>query len=246
MLQRQPGAGSVLENDQIQRTLPNRPLKYYDIILGLFVAVLLISNVASTKILQLGVFTFDGGTLLFPLSYVLCNILTEVYGYRKARKVIWTGFFSAALMAVTLIGVGALQPAEGWEHQEAYEKILGLTPRIVFASLTAYFVGEFVNSFTLAKLKIFTGGRFLWMRTVGSTILGQGLDTAIFISIAFAGVLQLPLLVSVFFSNYIFKILFEIAATPVIYNVVGFLKRSEQVDVYDIDTDFNPFNLKES
>jgi len=246
VLQRQAGAGSVSENDRIQRTLPGRPLKYYDVILGLFVAILLISNVASTKILKLGAFTFDGGTLLFPLSYVLCNILTEVYGFRKARKVIWTGFFSAALMAVTLMVVGALQPADEWEHQEAYETILGLTPRIVLASLTAYFVGEFVNSFTLAKLKIFTGGRFLWTRTIGSTIIGQGLDTAIFISIAFAGVFPLSLLVSVFLSNYIFKIVFEIAATPVIYRVVGFLKRSEKVDVYDIDTDFNPFKLRES
>jgi len=229
----------------VQRKLPDRQLKYYDIILGLFVAVLLISNIASTKIVNLGPFTFDGGTLLFPLSYIFCNMLTEVYGYRKARKVIWTGFFSAALMAVTIMIVGALQPAEGWDHQEAYDKILGLTPRIVLASLSAYFVGEFVNSFTLAKLKVWTKGRYLWTRTIGSTVIGQALDTSIFIIIAFAGVLPVPLLISVFVSNYIFKILFEVAATPATYKVVGFLKRNENVDMYDIDTDFNPFKLKE-
>ncbi len=229
----------------VQTVLPDKQLKYYDIILGLFVAVLLISNVASTKIVKLGAFTFDGGTLLFPLSYIFCNILTEVYGYRKARKVIWTGFFSAALMAVTLLVVGALEPAAGWEHQEAYDKILGLTPRIVIASLTAYFIGEFLNSFTLAKLKVFTKGRFLWVRTIGSTAIGQALDTAIFIAIAFTGVLPVTLLISVFVSNYIFKVLFEVFATPLTYKTVDFLKKNERVDVYDIKTDFNPFHLKE-
>jgi queuosine precursor transporter len=213
--------------------------------LGLFVAVLLISNIASTKIVYLGPFTFDGGTLLFPLSYIFCNILTEVYGFRKARKVIWTGFFSAALMAGVLMIVGALPPAEGWEHQEAYEVILGLTPRIVLASLTAYFIGEFVNSYTLAKLKILTSGKLLWTRTIGSTVIGQALDTSIFILIAFAGVIPPALLLSVFLSNYIFKIAFEVAATPATYRIVSFLKRSEGIDVYDIGTDFNPFSLKE-
>lgn len=233
------------EPGTVQRALPDRPLLYYDIILGLFVAVLLISNVASTKIVELGPFAFDGGTLLFPLTYILCNILTEVYGYRKARKVIWVGFFSAAMMASVLLIVGALPPAEGWEHQESYEKILGLTPRIVVASLTAYFVGEFVNSVTLAKLKVWTRGRYLWLRTIGSTIIGQGLDTLIFITVAFAGVLPASLVMTVFVSNYVFKVLFEVAATPCTYAVVGFLKRREGVDVYDIDTDFNPFKVRE-
>jgi queuosine precursor transporter len=235
----------ALDLRQVQTILPDRQLKYYDIILGLFVAVLLISNVASTKIVKLGAFTFDGGTLLFPLSYIFCNILTEVYGYRKARRVIWTGFFSAALLAVTLLIVGALEPAAGWENQDAYDKILGLTPRIVIASLSAYFIGEFLNSFTLAKLKVFTKGRFLWMRTIGSTVVGQAFDTAIFITIAFTGVLSVSLLISVFISNYLFKILFEVFATPVTYKTISFLKKNERVDMYDIKTDFNPFHLKE-
>jgi queuosine precursor transporter len=232
----------------VQRSIPESVrgrLKYYDIILGLFVAVLLISNIASTKILNLGPFTFDGGTIIFPVSYIFCNILTEVYGYRKARKVIWTGFFGAACMAGVLMLVGALPPAEGWDHQEAYTVILGVTPRIVLASLIAYFAGEFLNSITLAKMKIATRGRFLWSRTIGSTIVGQAVDTSLFLIVAFAGVLPGYLLWSVFVSNYIFKIGFEVFATPVTYRVVGFLKRSEGVDIYDIGTDFNPFTIKE-
>ncbi len=236
------------DHSDVQYEIPDHirgGLKYYDIILGLFVSVLLISNIASTKILVLGPFTFDGGTILFPVSYIFCNILTEVYGYRKARKVIWTGFFSAALMASVLMAVGSLPPAEGWNNQDAYDAILGLTPRIVLASLVAYFTGEFLNSFTLAKLKIRTEGKYLWVRTIGSTVVGQAADTALFISIAFIGVLPWILLATVFISNYVFKILVEILATPLTYRIVGFLKRSERVDVYDLRTDFNPFNLKE-
>ncbi|HBC47794.1 MAG TPA: transporter, partial [candidate division Zixibacteria bacterium] len=163
--------------------------KYYDIILGLFVAVLLISNVASSKILKLGPFTFDGGTILFPVSYIFGDILTEVYGYRNSRRVIWTGFFAALLMSLTFIAVGKLPPASGWENQDAYEKILGLTPRIVIASLVAYFAGEFSNSYTLAKMKILTKGKWLWSRTISSTIIGEGVDTLLFVTIAFYGVL---------------------------------------------------------
>lgn len=219
--------------------------KHLDLITVAFVAVLLISNVASTKILLLGPFTFDGGTILFPLSYIFGDILTEVYGYRASRRVIWLGFASTFLMSVLFMIVGKLPPAPGWANQEAYDKILGLTPRIVAASLIAYFAGEFSNSFTLAKMKIMTGGKRLWMRTIGSTLVGEGVDTALFCTIAFLGALPRSLLVSVILSNYVFKCAFETAATPLTYWVVGFLKRSEGVDHYDRGTDFNPFRLRE-
>lgn len=218
-----------------------RNYKYYDIILGLFVAVLLISNVASTKILKMGPFTFDGGTLLFPISYIFGDILTEVYGYRRSRRVIWTGFFSSLLMSAIFIAVGLLPPASDWGNQEAYDKILGLTPRIVFASLLAYFAGEFSNSYTLAKMKIATGGKWLWTRTISSTLVGEGTDTIIFCMIAFWDVLPNSLLIAVIISNYIFKVGFEVAFTPITYLVVNFLKRNEGSDVFDRGTNFNPF-----
>lgn len=211
--------------------------------MALFVAVLLISNIASAKILDFGPFTFDGGTLLFPLSYIFGDILTEVYGYQRSRRVIWMGFFSAVLMTATLTVVGRLPPAEGWEGQEAYQVILGMTPRIVLGSLIAYWAGEFVNSYTLAKMKVLTQGRWLWTRTIGSTLVGQGVDTALFVLIAFAGVLPTALLGAVILSNYVFKTGLEIVLTPLTYQVVGFLKHAEGIDVYDRTTNFNPFSL---
>jgi len=220
--------------------------RYFDVIMALFVAVLLISNVASAKILDLGPFTFDGGTILFPLSYIFGDILTEVYGYRRSRKVIWTGFGCAGLMSLVFAIVGALPPAQGWEHQAAYEAILGQTPRIVLGSLIAYWAGEFSNSFVLAKLKIITNGQWLWTRTIGSTIVGEGVDTLLFANIAFLGVLPQDLLVALVISNYVFKVGVEVLATPITYAIVTFLKRAEQEDYYDRDTDFNPFALAQA
>jgi uncharacterized integral membrane protein (TIGR00697 family) len=222
---------------------PDKQYKYFDIILGFFVAVLLISNVASTKIVLLGPFTFDGGTLLFPLSYIFGDILTEVYGYARSRRVIWTGFFSALVMSITLIAVGKLPPAPDWPYQQDYLHILGLTPRIVLASLVAYFCGEFTNSYTLARLKLLTHGRYLWIRTIGSTLLGEGIDTLIFILIAFGGVFDSTLIWSIFVSNYIFKVGIEIIFTPLTYWLVNFLKREEDEDFWDYKTNFNPFLL---
>jgi queuosine precursor transporter len=218
--------------------------RYLDLITALFVTVLLISNVASTKILRLGPFTFDGGTILFPVSYIFGDVLTEVYGYRRSRRVIWIGFGCAALLVLVLSVVGALPPAPGWEYQEAYEAILGATPRIVLGSLIAYFAGEFSNSYVLAKMKVWTAGRWLWTRTIGSTIVGQAVDTALFVTIAFAGTLPWSLFWSVILSNYVFKVGLEAAMTPVTYRVTGFLKRTENEDVYDVETDFNPFKVK--
>ena len=217
--------------------------RYFDLIMALFVAVLLISNVASSKILKLGPFTFDGGTILFPISYIFGDILTEVYGYRRSRRVIWVGFACAGLMAGVFALVGSLPPAEGWENQAAYEAILGTTPRIVLGSLIAYFAGEFSNSYTLAKMKILTQGRWLWTRTIGSTLVGEGVDTVLFVTIAFAGTLPWSLFISIIASNYIFKVGLEAAMTPATYRIISFLKHAEKLDVYDTDTDFNPFKV---
>jgi uncharacterized integral membrane protein (TIGR00697 family) len=219
--------------------------RYFDLITGLFVAVLLISNIASSKIVQIWKFTFDGGTILFPLSYIFGDILTEVYGYRKGRRVIWIGFFCALLMSLTLGLIGLIKPASGWEFQEAYMRILGQTPRIVAASLIAYFAGEFSNSYVLAKMKILTKGRWLFTRTIGSTIVGEGIDTIIFVTIAFLGVYANSLVLLIIISNYIFKVSLEIVFTPLTYKIVGFLKRTEKVDWFDYKTDFNPFIFSE-
>ncbi|MEO0800785.1 MAG: queuosine precursor transporter [Cyanobacteria bacterium J06642_2] len=219
-----------------------RAFKHLDTITALFVAVLLISNVTSTKLLDLGAFTFDGGTILFPLSYIFGDILTEVYGYNRSRKVIWLGFISALLMSVTFIAVGALPPAADWPHQESYQAILGLTPRIVVASLIAFFAGEFSNSFTLARLKVMTQGRLLWVRTIGSTLVGQLIDTLLFVAIAFAGLFPNDVIVAIVISNYVFKCGVEALFTPFTYWISSWLKQQEQVDHYDIGTNFNPFH----
>ena len=217
--------------------------RYLDAITAAFVAVLLISNVASTKILEFGPFTFDGGTLLFPMSYIFGDILTEVYGYARARRVIWLGFLAAGLMAGTLAVVGALPPAQGWMHQEAYDAVLGQTPRIILGSLAGYWAGEFSNSVVLATMKIATRGRWLWTRTVGSTLVGQALDSSIFLLVAFGGTLSWPILTAVLLSNYVFKCSVEILFTPATYAIVRYLKRSESTDHYDVGTRFNPFSF---
>ena len=220
-----------------------RSYRWVDLITAAFVGVLIISNIASTKILQMGPFTFDGGTILFPLAYIFGDVLTEVYGYRRSRRVIWTGFFWLFLAAAVFAVVDRLPPAEGWELQDSYHAILGQTPRIVTASLTAYFAGEFTNSFILAKMKILTRGRWLWTRTIGSTLAGEAVDTAVFLSIAFLGVLPLPLLGAVFISNYVFKVGVEVLFTPLTYRITGLLKKLEREDYYDYRTNFNPFSL---
>lgn len=217
--------------------------RYFDLVLATFVAVLLISNVASTKILLLGPFTFDGGTILFPISYIFGDILVEVYGYARARRVIWTGFFFILLMAGVFAIVGALPPAPGWEAQDAYLQILGQTPRIVIGSIAGYTLGSFSNSIVMAVMKMRTRGRWLWMRTISSTLVGEGVDTLAFVLIAFAGTQPWPMLSAVVMSNYLFKVGFEAAATPLTYAITGFLKRAEGQDVFDYGTSLNPFSL---
>lgn len=222
-----------------------RSYRFPDFIMAAFVTVLIVSNIASTKILVLGPFTFDGGTVLFPLAYIFGDVLTEVYGYRASRRVIWTGFACLIVTALTLAVVDLLPPDSGWGLQESFHAILGQTPRIVAGSLLAYWAGEFVNSYVLAKLKVRTAGRWLWTRTIGSTLVGEGVDTAVFLLIAFLGVLPNALLWAIFASNYIFKVGVEAAFTPVTYQVVNYLKRVENEDYYDRETNFNPLALNE-
>jgi uncharacterized integral membrane protein (TIGR00697 family) len=223
----------------------SRNYRYLDFITAFFVAVLLISNTVSVKPVRLWLFTYDGGTILFPLSYIFGDILTEVYGYARSRRVIWLGFSATALMAVMYILIGRLPAAGDWPFQKDYQNILGLAPRIVAASLIAYFSGEFSNSFVLARMKIMTHGRWLWTRTIGSTLVGELVDTMLFVVIAFLGAPGYPtrLLTAIVISNYIFKVGVEVLFTPVTYWAVGFLKRREHEDFYDRQTDFNPFRV---
>jgi uncharacterized integral membrane protein (TIGR00697 family) len=219
-----------------------RAYRFYDLILAAFVAVLMISNVASSKFVRLGPFTFDGGTILFPISYIFGDVLTEVYGYRASRRVIWSGFAATALMAGVFALVGVLPAAEGWTNQEAYRAILGSTPRIVLGSLVAYWAGSFSNAWVLARMKVWSGGRWLWARTIGSTLVGEGVDTLLFVAIAFLGAQPFSLLVSTVISNYVFKCGVEAAFTPLTYRIVNGLKRAERVDYYDRTTNFSPFD----
>lgn len=243
-----------------QRDLERRmPYRYYDMVMALFVTVLLVSNIASSaKIIDWGVelfglrLAFDAGTLLFPISYIFGDVLTEVYGYKRSRRVIWAGFGAAALMALTLRLV-MMMPGEtewqGYAGQAAYEAILGPVSSggIILASLVAYFAGEFSNSYVLAKMKIWTEGRHLWARTIGSTLVGQLVDTVIFIVVATAaGVFPWVIVLTLIVSNYVFKVTIEVLFTPLTYQVVRLLKRVENEDYYDYDTDFNPFKLSAS
>lgn len=220
-----------------------RYYRYIDLVTAAFVGVLIISNIASTKIVQMGPFSFDGGTILFPLAYIFGDVLTEVYGYRRSRRVIWTGFAWIVIAAAVFAIVDALPPAEGWDLQASYHSILGQAPRIVLASLLAYLAGEFSNSFVLAKLKVATAGKWLWMRTIGSTLVGEAVDTIVFLLVAFWGVLTPELLTAVMVSNYVFKVGVEVLFTPVTYRVVNLLKRLEKEDYFDRGTNFNPFQV---
>jgi uncharacterized integral membrane protein (TIGR00697 family) len=223
--------------------------RYFPYVMAAFVAILLLSNIIgaakpSYVVLPGGTqWAFGAGVLFFPVSYIIGDVLTEVYGYANARRVIWSGFAALLFMAFMAAVVVALPPAEGWDGQAAYESVFGSTWRIVLASITAFWVGEFANSFVLAKLKVWTAGRFLWLRTIGSTVVGQGLDSLIFYPLAFYGLAGWPVeqLWQVVLSQWLIKTAWEALLTPVTYLVVGFLKRREGVEVFDTGTDFSPF-----
>jgi queuosine precursor transporter len=211
-------------------------------IAGLFIACLIAANIISVKLIAIGDWFVPAGVVIFPLSYILGDVLTEVYGYRSARRVIWLGFL-ANLVVVAAIWVAGIWPAAPfWQNQPAWDTILGFTPRLLVASFVAYLVGEFANSFVLARMKIATDGRWLWSRTIGSTIIGQGLDSLVFITLAFAGLPNFDLGTAII-TQWIIKVAYEIIATPLTYLVVGFLKRTEGIDTYDRDTQFNPLAL---
>ena len=226
---------------QVRRRL----YKYYDLVMALFVTILLCSNlIGAAKVCTVWGFTFGAGVLFFPISYIFNDVLTEVYGYARARKVVWAGFGAIIFASFMSFVVVTLPPAVGWNDQRAYQTVFGQTPRIVFASLTAFFVGEFANSYVLAKMKVKTSGRHLWARTIGSTIVGEGVDSLVFYPLAFLGVWERQLVFQVMVSNYTIKVLWEAFVTPMTYQVVGFLKRAEQEDYYDVDTDFTPFSIE--
>jgi queuosine precursor transporter len=226
--------------------------RYYDFVMVAFVTVLICSNlIGPAKIAQIevpvfGTLTFGAGVLFFPISYVFGDILTEVYGYARARKVIWAGFAGLAFASFMAAVVVALPPAPFWQHQGAYEIAFGSAPRIVAASMVAYFCGEFVNSFVLAKMKLITQGRWLWTRTIGSTIFGEAVDSALFYPLAFygSGIIPDDKLPLVMMAQFIVKVGVEVVLTPLTYKIVGALKRAENEDYYDRDTDFNPFTLR--
>ena len=205
-----------------------------------FVACLILSNIIAVKLIVVFGMILPAAVIIFPISYIIGDVLTEVYGYRKTRTVIWLGF-ALNLFAVLAIWTGGLLPAAPvWDGQSAYTKILGATPRLLAASGIAYLVGEFSNSIIMAKMKVATRGKWLWSRTIGSSIVGQGLDSAVFITIAFAGLLPMPVLAQVIASQWLIKTGYEVLATPLTYLVVNFLKRREQLDVFDTDITFNP------
>lgn len=217
--------------------------KLITLISVLFVTILIISNIVSTKILDLWFFTFDGWTILFPLSYIIWDVLTEVYWYKQSRKIIWMWFWSLVLMWITIIIVWLLPPAADWPYQQDYQNILWLTPRIIIASLIAFLAWEFSNSYILAKLKIYTKWKKLWLRTIGSTIIWEFFDTMIFVLVAFYWLFGNDVIIAIIISNYIFKVWVEVLFTPLTYKIISKIKKIENEDYYDYDTDFNPIKF---
>ena len=236
--------------EPIERTAASpRSFRYYDLVMAAFVAILLLSNIiGASKPSYITLpggseWSFGAGVLFFPISYIIGDVLTEVYGYAKARRVIWTGFAALLFMAFMAWVVVSLPPADGWPGQESYEFVFGNSWRIVLASMVAFWVGEFANSLVLAKMKVWTDGKMLWARTIGSTIVGQGFDSAIFYPLAFYGLAGWPpeLIWQLVLSQWLIKTAWEAFLTPVTYLVVGKLKRAEGVDIFDTETDFSPF-----
>ena len=228
----------------IQNTT-ERKYKYYDLVMVAFVTMLLCTNlIGASKVTTVLGYEFGAGTLFFPISYLFGDILTEVYGYARSRKVIWAGFIAmifASLMSFIIIN---MPPAQSWTDQKAFETVFGTTWRITVGSLLAFWVGEFMNSFVLAKMKIKNSGRMLWLRFIISTMVGQCVDTVIFYPIAFYSIWETKLLITVMYHDYILKIVWEILAIPFTYMFVGFLKKAESEDYYDINTNFNPFSTE--
>lgn len=230
------------------RRLPAAQTRYstwFVLIVALFITSLITANITAVKLVAVFGLIVPAGVVVFPLSYICGDVLTEVYGYRQARRVIWLGFGCNLLAVLAIWAAQALPAAPFWDGQAAYERILGYTPRLLLASFLAYLVGEFVNAGILAKLKIATRGRWLWMRTIGSTLVGQALDSLVFVTLAFAGTIPLAGMAGAIVTQWLVKTVYEATATPLTYVVVAFLKRREGLDVYDHDTRFNPLLIQE-
>ena len=219
--------------------------RWLPLVTGLFVTVLIISNIIAVKLVTIGPLVVTAAIVLFPVSYIVADVLTEVYGYAVARRTIWVGFLCNLVAVLAIVAGGLIPAAPFWDGQDAYDAILGYSSRLLVASFAAYLGGEFLNAFVLAKLKLRTGGRHLWLRTIGSTLVGQALDSTVFVVVAFAGVLPTGALAAAAVSQWAAKSLYEALATPLTYLVVRFLKRSEGVDHYDRQTRFNPLALRE-
>jgi len=218
---------------------------WFVFIVAVFITCLITANLVAVKLVEISGFVLPAGTIIFPISYIFGDVLTEVYGFRQARRVIWLGFFCNFIVVVAIWIGQVLPPSSFWDGQKAYERILGYTPRLLVASFLAYLVGEFANSFVLAKMKIATKGRWLWTRTIGSTLVGEGLDSLVFMTLAFAGTIPMAALLLAILTQWLVKSVYEAAATPLTYIVVNFLKRKEGIDVFDYDTKFNPLLLGE-
>ncbi len=228
-----------------QNTAPARHSNWFLLVAALFVTCLLVSNIIAVKLIDVAGMILPAAIVIFPISYIIGDVMTEVYGYARARQVIWLGFL-CNLLAVIAIAVAGLLPAAGfWQGQEAWDAILGAVPRILVASFVAYLVGELVNAYVLARLKVAMAGRHLWVRTIGSTLVGQLLDSAVFITIAFAGIMPGEVLFGAIVTQWLVKSGYEALATPLTYAAVGFLKRADGIDVYDRDIRFRPFAVSE-
>jgi queuosine precursor transporter len=220
-----------------------RRYKYLDALTTMFVVILLVSNLVAQKICMIGPFAVSGAILLFPITYIFGDVFTEVYGFSASRRAIWLGFFGTSLLYFMGAAVIALPGAPEWKNQQAFQIVFGFIPRILAASLIAFWAGEFANSYTMAKLKLWTNGEKLWTRTIGSTIVGQGVDTVLVITLTFAGKYPLGRLVNIIATGYLIKVGYEVLATPLTYLVIGWLKRSEHADAFDRNEDFNPFSF---
>ena len=238
------GRSRTLKSTMPEQAAPKmRQYRYLDTLTITFVVILLVSNLVAQKICRIGPLTLSGAQLLFPITYIFGDIFTEVYGYAASRRAIWMGFFASALLSVMGAIAVALPPAEGWKNQVAFATVFGFIPRLVAASLVAYWAGEFTNSYIMAKMKLLTRGRWLWTRTVGSTVTGQAVDTVIVVLIAFWGQAPARTLLALILSAYFGKVAYEVLATPLTYAVVGWLKETEKADAFDERESFNPFAL---
>jgi queuosine precursor transporter len=219
--------------------------RYLNLVTAIFTTCLVVANIIAVKLVEIGGVILPAAVVIFPISYIFGDILTEVYGYARARQVIWIGFGCNLLAVVAIWIAGMLPPAGFWNGQAAYDQILGYTWRLLAASFAAYLVGEFLNSLVLAKLKVATHGRWLWLRTIGSTLIGEGADSLVFITLAFTGAVPQDQMARLVVTQWLFKCAYEVIATPITYVIVTYLKRVENEDFYDYQTDFTPFKLSE-